>query len=304
MSEPVSYTQLGGPYTISEVPAKDTVLYYGDFVADSLNNTAIKPLIKVRLIAGGFNGSEVHPPQQVQKVEIRPSILTYKSNPGHFEPMQRKVVDNDWATGLFILSIVLLVWVRVFYARRIRQVFKAVFARYNVNQLVRDGNLPTEKLTPAIGFIYLFSLSILLYKLRGQFTFSWLNNEVNIVPFLFIISGVLGLWLFKLLLIRLTGWIFRSRQEAGELILTNLIFNLATGLIIFPLVLAGFYTGEVIVLKVALGIVLLAIAFRFVRSLMAGMAVQTFSVLHLFLYLCTLEILPVVFLIRLASIID
>jgi hypothetical protein len=104
--------------------------------------------------------------------------------------------------------------------------------------------------------------------------------------------------------IKFTGLVFRTKQDTSELILTNLIFNGATGMVIFPFVVAGFYSANLLLIKMA-GVILVAgMTLRFFRSLQIGLSAQTFSVIYLFLYLCTLEILPLLIIYRLISFTD
>ena len=120
-----------------------------------------------------------------------------------------------------------------------------------------------------------------------------------------IITGSIGLlWFLKLMAIKLTGLIFRTKQDTSELILTNLIFNGATGIVIFPFVVAGFYSGNLLLIKVAVVILVAGMVLRFFRSLLIGLSAQTFSVIYLFLYLCTLEILPILVLYRMVLLAD
>lgn len=292
------------PVNRKPLPETDSVQVYSDFIADSLN--PIKPDSTFR-----FELKEIIFPDQAadsanSQVEIlKPSIFVIsKARVHNLNQEVRPAREHDWLTGLFIICLILISWIRYYNFRRIKQLFRAVSGRHHVNQLVRDGNLVEERITPGLAVIYLSSLAVIIYQLFLGYFSAWLNSPEPWLIFLIIIGSIGFMWFLKLMAIRLTGLIFRTKQDTAELILTNMIFNGATGIVIFPFVVAGFYSGNLLLIKVAGAILVMGMALRFFRSLMIGLSAQTFSVIYLFLYLCTLEILPLLILYRMVSIAD
>ncbi|MFH1118424.1 MAG: DUF4271 domain-containing protein [Bacteroidota bacterium] len=279
----------------------DSTLNYADFLVDSLNFTGPDTVFHFEL-------KEIILPEEsfdsVPKLPVydKPSIFAAsKVNPVKINPEIRQNHNLDWLTALFLVCLVLLAWIKYYNLRRIKQVFRAVIARHNVNQLVRDGNLPEERITPGLALIYITCLAVVLYQFGYNSMSTWLGITIPSVIFLVFFGGITFLWILKIAVIKGTGIIFRTKQDTSELILTNLIYNAAGGIVIFPFVITGYYTGSIIILKIAVGILLTGMGFRFFRSLSVGITAQSFSVLYLFLYLCTLEILPVLFLYRLVT---
>lgn len=223
----------------------------------------------------------------------KPSIFfPYKSKPIDIKPHVNHVQSNDWLTGLFILCLLILTWVRYEGNKRISQLFRAVLGRHNMNQLLRDGDIIHERITPGLMFIYLITLTALVVRLTRSYSIEIPGVDNMFLLFSFIAGVILILWLIKLSTIRISGKIFRTKSETDEYIVTNLIYNVCAGLIAFPFVFAAQYTDNQLIAYIALGIFGIGIIFRFVRSIFVGLSVQTFPVIHLFLYLCTLEILP------------
>lgn len=285
-------------------PETDSVQVYSDFIADSLNPPVPDSTFRFEL-------KEIIFPEQAadsanpQVEYVEPSIFVISKARAHdFNPAVRPAPEHDWLTGLFIICLILISWIRYYNFRRIKQLFRAVIGRHHVNQLVRDGNLVEERITPGLVVIYLSSLAVIIYQFGLNHFSALLNLSEPWLIFLIIIGSIGFMWFLKLMTIRLTGLIFRTKQDTAELILTNMIFNGATGIVIFPFVVAGFYSGNLLLIKVAGAILLIGMALRFFRSLMIGLSAQTFSVIYLFLYLCTLEILPLLILYRMVSIAD
>ena len=292
------------PVEQKALPSKDSIPGYRDFIVDSLNPAMPDSLFRFEL-------KEIIIPEQAldtmsgRVVYNQPSIFMPAT--GHrreIKPEVRANRESDWFTALFMLCVVLITWIRYFNFRRIKQLFKAVAGRHNVNQLVRDGNLVEERITPGLILVYLSGLAMIIYRIGPEYFNGWPVLPKRWLIFPAILASIGLLWFIKLMAIKLTGIIFRTKQDTSELILTNLVFNGVTGIVIFPFVVTGFYTGNLIFIKIAGVILLTGMALRFFRSLLIGLSAQTFSVIYLFLYLCTLEILPLLFLYRFSLVIN
>ncbi|NTW24260.1 MAG: DUF4271 domain-containing protein [Lentimicrobium sp.] len=290
------------PIVREVLPAIDTVQNYAGFLVDSINPEKADSVFRFEL-------KEIVIPEQtsdsasLQPVYIPSIFVVSKNQPNKIIPSLRQSTDYDWLAALLLVCLIILAWVKYYNTRRIKQLFKAVAARHNVNQLVRDGNLVEERITPGLALVYLSGIAIIAFQF-GSETLGQLLRLPNSLIFLIIIAGLSILWLIKLMLIRLTGFIFKTKQDTNELVLTNLIFNGGIGILIFPFVVAGFYSGNLLLTRIAIGILLTGMILRFFRSLLVGLSAQTFSVLYLFTYLCTLEILPVLFLYKVMFFID
>lgn len=215
------------------------------------------------------------------------------------QPVPLKKYQPDWILGLFLLCFVLLAWVQVYYRRRFRQILMAPYSKRFLNQLVRDGDLFSERISLAMGFIYLITTSLFLYQL----------NELILVRdatglfqgfslFTLITIFLLGFWLLKIGLIRFLSLIFRTSQTSREYILNILIFNILTGIFLLPLLVFTVYLKCVIFLWICVILFVLFFIFRLIRGFLIGISMTKFSSVFLFVYLCSLEILPLVVLIK------
>jgi Domain of unknown function (DUF4271) len=214
-------------------------------------------------------------------------------------PVLFKQYQPDWILGLLLLCFILLAWVQVFYRRRLRQILTAPFSKRFLSQLVRDGDLFSERIAVATGFIYLVSTSLFLYQL---YELALLKDAGKLLQgftlFAMISIFVLGFWVLKIGLIRFLSFIFRTRQTTREYLLNILIFNILTGIFLLPLLIFVLYLKSVMFLWVCMIIFALFFLFRFVRGLLIGISITKFSYLFLFVYLCSLEILPLLILIK------
>ncbi len=205
----------------------------------------------------------------------------------------------DWILGLLLLCFIVLAWVQVFYYRRLRQILVAPFSKRFLSQLVRDGDLFSERIALATGFIYFITTSLFLY----QFNELVLQKEPpgyirGVGFFLLICLCLIGLWIFKVALIRFLAFIFRTSQTSREYLLNILIFNISTGICLLPLLVFAVYLKCAVFLWICSVILILFFLFRLIRGFLIGISITKFSYVFLFVYLCSLEILPLIVLIK------
>jgi len=214
------------------------------------------------------------------------------------EPFTR--FQPDWILALLLFCFALIAWVRVFANLRMNQVMKTPFARRFVNQLTREGNLFSERISLALGTVYTLSFILLLYM--GYEMLVRLHYPLGLNSFTFYLvlgAGLLLFWTIKVLLIRFLSSVFRTRQTTREYLLNILIFNLIAGVLLLPVLVLTVYLKSYFFLYTGIGIIVLMYIFRFFRGFVIGISLTKFSYLFLFLYLCTLEILPLVVLLKL-----
>ncbi len=182
--------------------------------------------------------------------------------------------------------------------RRLQQVFRSVALPYYVNQLEREGDLLSERMSLALLFVYNSSLALLLYKLAIIYSPGLLINVHGFFLFLGIFAIFIVLSLIKAVVVTFIGNVFKTTRSAHDYLVNNMIFNIVTGLLLFPAVIFCIYIDEPVYLWIAGFIVVILLVYRFIRSFMIGLSNTRYSIFYLFLYLCTLEILPLLLLLK------
>ena len=280
-------------HTPSQTPevVKDSITSYVGYFADSLNSGLIEKAFRFEL-------KEIILPEEIAKSEapkpIYPSIL----NPGKFDTGEISVTERhfsnfDWMTLLLIVGLGFLTWVRYNFNRRLKQIFSATWARQYVSQLVRDGNLEKEGIAPALGFVSLISYSILFFGFAGEVAATLLTGGRLWAAFLLIAFTLLVLRVLRRIATRLIGHVFRSWPATDAYLLNGLLFSFTSGVLLFPLAVIWVFTNEPFLLYAGVVIMLITMVIRLFRNLISGLVAQSFSGYYIFLYFCTLEILPV-----------
>ncbi len=218
----------------------------------------------------------------------------------HTGPLAINRMDTDWITIVFLTCLIILAWIQSTYSKRFMQIFRAVFQPHFINQLEREGNIFRERITLGLGFIFYTLSSIFIFLLFREFI--GLPPKLPNIAFAAIIFGSLLLYqLIKSTVINITGIIFDTGEYARQFQLNALLFNHIIGVILLPVALIALYWDSTAFLIVGSVIVMLLAAYKLLRNILTGWANKSYNLFYLFLYLCTLEILPIVMLCKAIS---
>ncbi|MEG2556635.1 MAG: DUF4271 domain-containing protein [Odoribacter sp.] len=140
---------------------------------------------------------------------------------------------------------------------------------------------------------YLLSLCLSFSVISACIVFVGYQSFFNIYS-LYIFSGLLLYHFVGLIIVRLLGWAFKARNTADEVIVNLWTFHILMGLLIAPFVFSIFFVREFAViplLKIVIFGSVLLILVKFIRWVEILFAHRV-SILYMILYLCVLEIIP------------
>jgi len=213
------------------------------------------------------------------------------------EPIARP--DNGWILPVLMFCFALFAAIQVFYRKRFIQIIRASYSNQQLNLLIREGTPSGEWITRGLGFITLITTSLFLYQINDQILHLEPPANATNIQFYLIILAIYSIFLiFKFLLIQISSIIFLTRQVTIKYFLNSLIFNIIIGILLLPILLLTTYSGSPILIKMAIGLVGSILIYKLFKSIIVGLSNTKFSIVYLFLYLCTVEILPVLLLIK------
>jgi hypothetical protein len=227
-------------------------------------------------------------------------FTTHTRSSGTTGPTPYQKYQPDWLLGLILLCFAIIAWIQVFYSKRFRQVLLAPYSKRFLNQLVRDGNLFKERISVALSLVYFITFSVFLFQC---YIFILHGNALSHqgFPVFIAIAGIFaGYWFAKVIVIRILGNIFKTVQPTREYLLNLLIINITLGISLLPLLVLAIYLKSVFFLDLSIAVIIIFFAFRFIRGFIIGTSISKFSYLLLFVYLCSLEILPLIIIAKLA----
>lgn len=129
------------------------------------------------------------------------------------------------------------------------------------------------------------------------------KETFNNLPFLLLCIGVsASIFLSKHLLLRILAWLFPVREEVKRYNFLIIVFNCVLGLFLLPCNLLLAFTPDYQTLLVfwMLGLTFVFYTYRAIRSTAIGSKFLAVSQFHFLLYLCTVEIAPVLFIVKVA----
>lgn len=224
----------------------------------------------------------------------------HQLRPQHSGSIPINKQSTDWITIILVVCLFIFAWIQKYYSKRFGQIFRAVAQTHYVNQLEREGNLFGERITLGLGFIYYAIGSIFIFQVFNQYlTIPPLWSNLN---FTLLIFGCLFMYqMIKSLILYTLGIIFNTSDYARAYQLNILMFNHVTGTVLFPFTIMAFYWESPVFLNLGIIIASLLIFYKLIRGILTGLTNKYYNLFYLFLYLCTLEILPILLLYKVIS---
>ena len=212
----------------------------------------------------------------------------------------RKQNFETWPAIVLFISVIILVFFRALSLKKSKQIVFAFFSFKAARQLEREEYRLNKATSLALSFLFLSSASLFLINLNDFFLF--FNWEKSRLLLFFLFFGVLLLvYLIKFLLLGMIAWITRAENQFFEYLFNIFLTNKGIGVFLTPVlvVLEYVYLSKQIIISLGLLVCLFFYLSRLIRGIRIAYAAPYFSEFHLFLYLCVLEILPLVVLIKL-----
>jgi hypothetical protein len=148
-----------------------------------------------------------------------------------------------------------------------------------------------------VNFIIVIPISIML--VFNNLIPNYLNLGISANTLLLLIAIITVYILFRQIFVSATAWLFATKTmgRAHNKLLNNLEKTL--GIIILPILFVFIYTNSSLLIGFGVLFILLFIISRWVFTMAIGLRITKFSWFHIILYLCTLEIIPFLLVIKL-----
>ncbi len=262
-------------------PARITVDSVKVYYTDSVRFSALKPV------------DYSHLPESWLEILQAQAFFNFTGKAIHVRSERYEPVSYD---GMFYLLVVLLFYfaiIRLFFAKYLANLFTIFFRASMRQQQLRE-----QVLQSPFPSLLLNSLFILSGGLYGAFLarfYQFGNPEHFWIHFLYVAVILAVLYLFKYVILRITGWIFNISRAVDTYLFVVFMTNKIIGIFLLPFVVLISFAGQsVSEIAITLSIIMVGIfyVYRFVASYSTLYKEIKISGLHFFLYLCALEIAP------------
>jgi len=233
------------------------------------------------------------------KVPVASPFRSHQLQPGHLTPVIHHQEHADWIFGVLVFCFILLAWTLVYHFKRFTTILSSTYSKRYLSQLEREGNILHERISVSLTTVYIISISLLIHQFNVIY-FHWSNPYINgFTLFLLILTGVSLFWFFKIIVMNILGVIFRTQQSNHEYLVNIILFSTLSALCILPFLILGIYLNSNTLLFICLIFIALLFIIRFFKGMFIGVSLTRFSYLFLFVYLCALELLPLVVIVKL-----
>jgi hypothetical protein len=200
---------------------------------------------------------------------------------------------------LLFFAFSVFVWLYVSNSKRLKQLIKGFYSRQGNRASKEEYSIVNR---PGLALSILFLLTITVFSVQVT-EFYGINTGIRRVNLYAIICiGLVGMYLLKIGMVRLSGFIFKTGKEALEYTSAILIFINILGVFMLPVVICLTFVKQInpgIFIYTGYLIIGSFLCLRLLKGLVIGFGSNRVSKFYLFLYLCTLEIIPFIILIKL-----
>ncbi len=201
--------------------------------------------------------------------------------------------DNHWIIFTFLFIILLYTVIRNIYDKTLVVIFQAYWNDRAINQFTRDDNF--LKLRNTLLYFILFTS---VYGLLIMYIFNYFDVNIHyegIEKYIFICLCTGVFYLSKFILMKISGYVFSIQKLISGYLSVLSISNFVYSIIIIPILLFYQFVPSIFQ-SYLLGLVLILFCFNTIyKYLRTGSFILNnfqFPKFYLFLYLCTLEIMP------------
>lgn len=248
-----------------------------------------------------LNEAKIHTEKKTENIVLTTSVFkehALRTTKEH--PVVVRNTSSVWMLGVIFVSLILIGAVRQLNNKRLLSFFSAFFAIRFAGQLQREEYAINNRAGTALLFNFVLVFSLFIFQVLDHFQIQFSDRSPFLV-FLMLCGAVTGIYFLKILFVRIVAAIFRSEGEAKEYIFYILLFNQLLGIFLLPLVtgisfIKNFDPSFMIYLGIA--IIVILFIYRLLRGIFIAISKPKISRFYLFLYLCTLEFLPLLFAVK------
>lgn len=209
-----------------------------------------------------------------------------------YDGREKKAVSGDMLFYCLLFIVFFLALTKAAFPKYFNNIFslsfQATFRQSQTREQITQNQLPGLMLN----LLFILSGGLFIALLAGYYKWSSL-------PFaqLFLYSAVILSLVYsgKFLFIQFAGWVFNARAQAGEYSFIVFLINKLIGISLVPLAFLVAYTDEPvkkISITISLCLILFLIILRYIISMSRLRKNMQISAFHFFIYLCAVEVMP------------
>ncbi len=226
-------------------------------------------------------------------------IETKQTIPGQFKdsfkinPLKEDVVNPDWFFYPLLVLLVLAGVIRTFFANHITILFRSSLFFFISNKLKRERTGIWDRAFIILDSIFFISMPLLVVLTLNYFGI-WLEYSMFSVMAL-TFTALLGFRILRYLFLKFLGFLTNQTEAFNTLRFNQLVYARTTGITFVPLLILFAYTDDTfqeIIFYILIATASFYLIFSIIRTFQVFIF-KGFSIFYLILYLCALEIIPI-----------
>jgi hypothetical protein len=205
----------------------------------------------------------------------------------------------DWYFIIIVVLIGLVASAKIMYGKFLNSLWLAGYSYQIASKAYKERGIVQKRFDTVLDLIYLISFSLLIFLVIQFFSpqFVELKKIEFVIYILLILASMI---IARFFFMRLTGYIFKRSEVFNAFLYHYFIYTKVLGLVIIPFLVAIPYThGNLhkVLIFTAIGTVIAIQTLRLIRVLVYVVK-NVVLFFYLILYLCILEILPILVLMK------
>jgi hypothetical protein len=208
--------------------------------------------------------------------------------------------SKDWIIILLLFVLFIISWLRLAYFKSLHQILKSAYNFQFSQKYYRERNTISVRVSLILNVISILNLSLFMY-----FAFNYLNIflfEFKGVIYYLMLCVILSLiYIGKYLIYKGLGWLLLFQKYFSEYLYNFFIYQKILGVLILPFIIGIPFMPVVFLpglINISLILILFFLIIRTLRGIILSFKLKV-SILYIFLYLCALEILPILIFLKL-----
>lgn len=218
-----------------------------------------------------------------------------------YDGLPSNTTNEYWVFGVILFLLAVMAFTRVFYYHLILERINAFFAIRYFKQLIRRELILFHPYSLITLFLFALSVGLIVTKAIMIYQPDLLVSFTDYIWCLMATGAALGWILIRAVVYKIVQGLIGVDAGQSENRYRIIIFNQVITYLLIPLVSVVFFVNEPFakwIIWLVAAILLLNYLYRLVHSILSSLG-QSTGLLYLFLYLCTLEIAPVLIIVLL-----
>jgi hypothetical protein len=214
----------------------------------------------------------------------------------------RPTTPEKWLFYLLLFLAALVVFVKSFYARFFIELWKSYFNFNNAIQMMRQQDISFSIPGILLSINFYMAMAILFFLQIHRQQSNIVKNQWLIIPVLLI--GIVGYVFFRFFLYRFSAFLFSRKNEIQTVAFLDLMQVEFLGIILVPINLVLAFGSPTILNAVWLicyGLLSAMLIYRTVIAWRIGGGLLLGNFFHFILYICTVEIAPIMILLKIVQ---